>query len=391
MACLIIAESAIFTIFVVAYLFYVGKSLTGPTPREVLETPIFFTICLLSSSLTIHFAARSLERGKRGAFLGLVAAHDCSGWALSIRHRPGMAPTDLRTRADDLHQPVWNNLLLAGRSARVSRHRWSDHAHHRAALRLWQAASGAEQSASRRSAFDVLAFCRCRVGRGFHRGLRSRTLRRRNGNAALRGTIRAKARERPARSKCRRRPRGLSFWLLDLHLLFAGLLTSVSVSVLGRRACAGGLRRLVPRSLSSRARRGCARRSGGYSPSRHCAALSNGFRSRRIKCVPGFPFETYPISAGVKGGLAGSVAMAVLACTYGVLKAGSIWYPINLLAAVVYAQSLNASAPAQLNSFHADSFRDCRGPARPRLHVWWACSMVRCFPCSRAVRLCSED
>jgi cytochrome c oxidase subunit 3/cytochrome o ubiquinol oxidase subunit 3 len=71
MACLIIAESAIFTIFVVAYLFYVGKSLTGPTPREVLETPIFFTVCLLSSSLTIHLASKLLERGKRGAFLAL--------------------------------------------------------------------------------------------------------------------------------------------------------------------------------------------------------------------------------------------------------------------------------------------------------------------------------
>src|SRR5580700_3256553 len=71
MACLIIAESSIFTIFVVAYLFYLGKSLSGPTPREVLETPIFFTICLLSSSITIHFASRALEHGKRGAFLGL--------------------------------------------------------------------------------------------------------------------------------------------------------------------------------------------------------------------------------------------------------------------------------------------------------------------------------
>jgi cytochrome c oxidase subunit III len=69
MACLIIAESAIFTIFVVAYLFYVGKSLSGPTPQEVLETPIFYTICLLSSSLTIHFAGKLLERGRRGAFL----------------------------------------------------------------------------------------------------------------------------------------------------------------------------------------------------------------------------------------------------------------------------------------------------------------------------------
>ena len=76
MACLIIAESAIFTIFVVAYVFYVGKSITGPTPREVLETPIAYTICLLSSSLTIHFAGKLLERGKRGVFLGL--------WLLTI-------------------------------------------------------------------------------------------------------------------------------------------------------------------------------------------------------------------------------------------------------------------------------------------------------------------
>src|SRR6266849_9798981 len=76
MACLIVAESAIFTIFVVAYLFYVGKSFSGPTPREVLETPIFYTICLLSSSLTIHFAGKALERGRRAAFLTL--------WSLTI-------------------------------------------------------------------------------------------------------------------------------------------------------------------------------------------------------------------------------------------------------------------------------------------------------------------
>jgi hypothetical protein len=57
----------------------------------------------------------------------------------------------------------------------------------------------------------------------------------------------------------------------------------------------------------------------------------------------------------VKGGLAGSVAMAVLACAYGVLRAGSIWYPINLLAGAVYAESLKLES-AQLYSFHADSF-----------------------------------
>ena len=76
MACLIFAESAIFTIFVVAYLYYAGKSLSGPTPREVLETPIFYTVCLLSSSLSIHFAVKLLERGRQGAFLLL--------WLLTI-------------------------------------------------------------------------------------------------------------------------------------------------------------------------------------------------------------------------------------------------------------------------------------------------------------------
>ena len=65
---LIGAESAIFTIFVVAYLFYVGKSLTGPTPKDVLSVPVLYTICLLSSSLTIHLAAKSLRRGSVGSF-----------------------------------------------------------------------------------------------------------------------------------------------------------------------------------------------------------------------------------------------------------------------------------------------------------------------------------
>ena len=65
---LIAAESAIFTIFVVAYIFYLGKSLSGPTPKDVLELPVFTTICLLSSSLTIHLAVRALRNAKVGAF-----------------------------------------------------------------------------------------------------------------------------------------------------------------------------------------------------------------------------------------------------------------------------------------------------------------------------------
>src|ERR1700760_290620 len=65
---LILAESAIFTIFVVAYLFYLGKSLGGPAPEQVLELPIINTICLLSSSATITFALRALRRGRENLF-----------------------------------------------------------------------------------------------------------------------------------------------------------------------------------------------------------------------------------------------------------------------------------------------------------------------------------
>jgi cytochrome c oxidase subunit 3 len=65
---LIAAECAIFTIFVVAYIFYLGKSLSGPMPKDVLETPIFNTICLLSSSLTIHLAVRALRSARVNAF-----------------------------------------------------------------------------------------------------------------------------------------------------------------------------------------------------------------------------------------------------------------------------------------------------------------------------------
>jgi cytochrome c oxidase subunit 3/cytochrome o ubiquinol oxidase subunit 3 len=71
MLCLIVAESAIFTIFVIAYIFYIGKSLSGPTPAQVLELPIVGTVCLLSSSLTVHFAVSTLEKG---------AARLCSIW-----------------------------------------------------------------------------------------------------------------------------------------------------------------------------------------------------------------------------------------------------------------------------------------------------------------------
>ena len=137
-------------------------------------------------------------------------------------------------------------------------------------------------------------------------------------------------------------------------LLFAGLMTSLSVSVLGAvlsvAGCVGWFREVFP-----------------HQHEEPVPVVPEDFRittgRRIVERVPiaaeqlraWLPVHTYPVSAGVKGGLAGGIAMAVLACGYGLLKAGSIWYPINLLAAVVYAQSL-ALDPTQLYSFHADSF-----------------------------------
>jgi hypothetical protein len=136
-------------------------------------------------------------------------------------------------------------------------------------------------------------------------------------------------------------------------LLFAGLVTSLSVSLLGAvLSLAGSI--------------GWFREVFPHEQEETVPVVPEDIRitteRRVVERVPvpdyqraWLPIHTYPISAGVKGGIAGGVAMAVLACAYGVLKAHSIWYPINLLAAAVYAESLRLG-PAQLYSFHADSF-----------------------------------
>ncbi|MBV9959604.1 MAG: heme-copper oxidase subunit III [Acidobacteria bacterium] len=66
--CLILTETGLFSIFVAAYLFYLGKSLTGPFPRDVLELPVLSTICLLSSSVTVMLAERAFNRDRVGRF-----------------------------------------------------------------------------------------------------------------------------------------------------------------------------------------------------------------------------------------------------------------------------------------------------------------------------------
>jgi hypothetical protein len=140
---------------------------------------------------------------------------------------------------------------------------------------------------------------------------------------------------------------------LGFTLVFAGLLTSASVSALGAilaiAGCIGWFRDVLPHEHHEEVR--VVAKDVSFvtaRPSVDRVAITSAQTRAWL------PIETYPISAGVKGGVAGSVAMAALACTYGLWKMGSIWYPINLLAAAVYSQSIKYGD--QLFSFHADSF-----------------------------------
>lgn len=135
-----------------------------------------------------------------------------------------------------------------------------------------------------------------------------------------------------------------------LTLLFTGLLTSVSVSLVGvvlsLAGSIGWFREVLPQERHE------------IVPVEPEVVETRGVpvEVARMRIEPEIkrtriPVEIYPYSAGIKGGLAGGVAMAVLAVLYGVVTYHSVWYPINLLASIVYAQSLEL--PMQhLMSFH---------------------------------------
>ena len=137
-------------------------------------------------------------------------------------------------------------------------------------------------------------------------------------------------------------------------LLFAGLVTSVSVSVLGAMlmiaGAVGWFRDVLPREAHE------------VVPVRPDVPAVVTLRRKvaRIEIAgelprAWLPLEIYPAAAGIKGGLAGSVAMAVLAVLYGLLRQRSIWYPINLLAAGFFPAAVTASTE-QLAAFHLNAF-----------------------------------
>jgi hypothetical protein len=137
-----------------------------------------------------------------------------------------------------------------------------------------------------------------------------------------------------------------------LALLFAGLLTSAAVSTLGvflaTAGCVGWFCDVLPREQHE-----TVPAAAEVAP-----VVTDRLEVERVKGLPEasralLPIEIYPVSAGFKGGLAGGVAMAVLASLYGLLTHGSIWYPINLLASVVYAEPFQLSLQ-HLTSFHIE-------------------------------------
>ncbi len=138
-----------------------------------------------------------------------------------------------------------------------------------------------------------------------------------------------------------------------ITLLLAGLVTNPSVSILGAILAVAGsvcwFRDVLPQE-----------KEVTFDVKVEAPVFATERREvERLPVAPDLPrallpLETYPVSAGIKGGLAGSVAMAALACLYGLLRQGSVWYPINLLAATVYSQSLQFGTKS-LNAFHLDS------------------------------------
>ena len=139
-----------------------------------------------------------------------------------------------------------------------------------------------------------------------------------------------------------------------IALVFAGLVTSAPVSLLGAvlsiAGSVGWFRDVLPK----------AKEETVTVKDEPVTIFTVRREVERLPVAPDLPrallpLETYPVSAGIKGGLAGGVAMAVLACLYGLLKQGSIWYPINLLAATAYAQSLKVGT-LPLSGFHIDGF-----------------------------------
>ena len=138
---------------------------------------------------------------------------------------------------------------------------------------------------------------------------------------------------------------------VGIALLFAGLVTHFAVSAVGLlillRGAVGWWREVLPHEKHENVPLLEEYRAIKPSP-RTVTRLKVGTGDHRVH----IPAEIHPYSAGLKGGLAGGVAMAVVATVFGLISQGSIWYPINLLAAGVMPSLANATIE-QLKEFNS--------------------------------------
>ena len=136
-------------------------------------------------------------------------------------------------------------------------------------------------------------------------------------------------------------------------LVFAGLVTSASVSMLGAvftvAGCVGWFREVLPYQKHESVPVG--EKAPAVATTRPQVTRVEWMAEELHRAR--LPLEIYPVSAGVKGGMAGSVAMAVLAVLYGIISGHGMWYPINLLSAGFFPARATI---AQIAAFHWDAF-----------------------------------
>jgi len=141
-----------------------------------------------------------------------------------------------------------------------------------------------------------------------------------------------------------------------IALICAGFLTNLALTVVGIliffRGAVGWWKEVLPVEKEEAVRlEEAAEMEIRPSSKRTIKYLRAGEASHRVR----IPAEIHPYSSGIKGGIVGAVAMAIVACAYGLIFHGSIWYPINLLAAVALPSLANADM-AQLKAFDATAF-----------------------------------
>src|SRR5882724_869403 len=142
-----------------------------------------------------------------------------------------------------------------------------------------------------------------------------------------------------------------------ITLLCAGLVTHPMVSVVGLvlalRGAVGWFRDVLPVEQHEVVRvRALEQRVRPIAPAPHTVErLKPGVTGHRVR----IPAEIHPYSSGIKGGIVGGIAMAIVTCLYGVIAYRSIWYPINLLAAAAMP-SLARSDLTQLTAFNSGGF-----------------------------------